>query len=82
MAAQDRPAFSRNAESAPFGKMDDRIEGFKIESAVKDALIRKAGKKGLTEFLRTMCRIAAFGSDEVKRVTNDDIDRVAKMLRE
>lgn len=81
MARHD-PLPSRNGTTSPLGKLDDRIEAFKIESVVKARFEAKAAECGKpsAEFLREIMRVIAFGPDEVKRMHSDGVDRVVRLL--
>lgn len=79
----DDPMFSRSGVTSPFGKLDDRIEAFKIESEVKARFAERAalaGKKNPTEFLRDVMRVVAFGPEHVKRVHQDGVDVVVEII--
>lgn len=76
------PAFSRSGTTSPFGKLDDRIEAFKIESEVKTKFAARAAaaRKPPTEFLRDVMRVVAFGPDEVKRMHEEGVDVVVSII--
>lgn len=78
----DLPAFSRTGTTSPFGKLDDRVEAFKIESEVKARFAERAAaaKKPPTEFLRDVMRVVAFGPEEVKRMHGDGVDLVVRNI--
>lgn len=76
-------AFSRNGSTSVFGKLDDRIESFRIESIVKSAFAQVASQKfGMpaVEFARFVMRIIAFGPAQVKRMHSHQVDEVVKLL--
>ncbi len=82
MPDSDTCRFSRTGTTSPFGKLDDRIEAFKIESEVKARFAARAAqaKKPPTEFLRDVMRVVAFGPDEVKRMHGDGVDVVVRSI--
>jgi len=75
-------AFHRTGKTSPLGKLDDRIETFRIESIVKARLRVLAAQQGipLSELMQSICRVVAYGPDELKRMHSDDVDVVASML--
>jgi hypothetical protein len=78
----ERAAFSRNCTTSPFGKLDDFVDGFRVESSVKEKFAQCAAEldKNPTEFLRDVMRVVAFGPDTVKRMHSQQVDRVVEML--
>lgn len=75
---------SRGGSTSPFGKLDDWMDGFRVERSVKEAFARKAAQlsppRGSAELLREIMRVVAFGPEEVKKVHCADVDAVARML--
>jgi hypothetical protein len=78
------PAFARKGETSPLGKLDDRIDPFKIEGVVKAELNRQAAENDMTlaEYMREISRIVALGRDTVKSLYATRIERVGKKLDE
>lgn len=81
-ADQKTAAFSRSGSTSPFGKLDDRIEAFRIESAVKAAFAKRAAEAGKpeAEFLRDVIRVVAWGPEAVKRLREQEVDLVVQKL--
>ena len=74
--------FSRSGNTSLFGKLDSRVEPFRVESIVKAEFARKAALAGKSEaeFLRDIYRVVAIGPDEVKRMHVAEVDMVVEML--
>lgn len=81
-APVDDAAFARNGYTSPFGKLDARVESFRVESDVLDEFSRKAASlgKGVAELLRDLMRISAYGREEVLKVHRIEVEKVARML--
>jgi hypothetical protein len=78
----NRGFFSRSGATSPLGKLDDRIEAFRIEGVVKARLTEMAARRGkpLPEYLRVVLQVITFGPDTVKRMHLNEVDEVVKML--
>lgn len=76
------PAASRTGTTSPFGKLDDRVEAFKIEGEVKAKFAERAAAAGKppTEFLRDLMRVAAFGTEHVKRMQSEYLEVVVRTI--
>lgn len=82
MAESDDTRLHRNGSTSALGKLDEKFEGFRIESVVKARFAERAAVAGKnpTEFLREVMQVIAFGPDEVKRMHAERIDLVVEML--
>lgn len=76
------PSFARTGATSPFGKLDARVDAFKVEPEVLDAFDKVAAsfKKPRVEFLREVMRVVAFGPDTVKSMHVQSVERVGEML--
>lgn len=75
---------SRNLRSGPLGKGDAKIPETRVPSEVKDILTAEAAKlgMGLSEFLRELCVMRAYGPEHVKRLQAERSDMVWGMSEE
>lgn len=74
--------FSRQGRTSPFGKLDDRMETYPVESLVKVKVLELATELGLpmAEFQREVQRILAFGPEHMKKVHGERIAKIAEKL--
>lgn len=79
------PLFARTGFTSPLGKLDDNLDGARIESAVKDAFNRKRAlitRKPEAEVIRDFVRVAALGQKEAVRMYGESVLVVVQMLGE
>lgn len=70
---------SRSAESCIFGKCTEEIR-FRVPEETVEILIKKSREAGfstLSEYLRMVVLIKAYGKDEIKRIQNQRTDLIA-----
>jgi len=77
-------ATARTGRSNPFGKLDDEIQKFRIDSLTKAGAARLATEEDMTlhEWLRELIRIRVHSRETVKKLLADRIDGVAGMGNE
>lgn len=64
--------------AAPFGKLDAKVEEFRIEGSTLDRMRASAAELGmnLTDFIRMSLRISAWGEEHVVSIALGQIRRV------
>lgn len=84
MTRSRNPAFARSGNTSPLGKLDERIDPFKIEGVVKAELNRQAvaADLSLAEYMRDISRIVAFGRAKVASLYAERIKQVGRKLDE
>jgi hypothetical protein len=77
-------AATRSGRSNPFGKLDDEIQKFRIDSLTKASAAQLATAEDMTlqEWVRELIRIRVHGRETVKKLLADRIDGVAGMGNE
>lgn len=77
------PLSSRNGSTGPFGKLDDQLDGARVEGEVRRRFNRKRcalTAKPEAEVIRDFVRIAALGRDEAVRMYGEGVLVVVRMI--
>lgn len=79
---RERVAFSRSGRTSPLGKLDDRVDAFRIESTVKQEFAKRAAEADMpvAEFHREVMRVIALGASTVESMHSDRVKKVVEML--
>ena len=77
---EDIPAFHRG-NSDPLGKLDDKIDEFRIDSETKAILNMQAVRQGktLAEWMRFMSQVQAHGLDRIRKLHLQKFDAVGNL---
>lgn len=78
-----KAVFSRNGVTSPFGKLDDMLNGARIESAVKEQFSKKRAaltRKPDAEVIRDFVRVAALGREQAVRMYGEGVLVVVQMI--
>lgn len=76
--------FARRESGSPLGKLDARMKEFRVSSATLRELERQAHEKDmdLTQFMRTMCDVKAFGVDTLANLHRERLEAAAEKSQE
>jgi hypothetical protein len=72
--------FARRESGSPLGKLDAKIKDFRLSSATKEKLEQQAHAQGidLTQFMRTMCDVKAFGVDTLANLHRERLEAASE----
>lgn len=74
---------SRSGVTSPFGKLDDKLDGSRIESSVRQRFNRRRcalTPKPEAEVIRDFVRIAALGKEQAVRMYGESVLVVVRMI--
>ena len=77
------PMFARTGITSPLGKLDDKLDGSRIEGEIKAAFNQKRAlltKKPEAEVIRDFVRIAAVGREQAVRMYGEGVLVVLQMI--
>ena len=77
----DGQVLASRAQSDPLGKLDDKIDEFRIDSETKALLMVQAARAGKTpiEFIRFVLQVQAHGADRVRSLHMRKFDLVGNL---